>query len=111
LTLNQYKSLSGNTVHEIAVSSGAFASYLGSGTVSFFAISLVNLNATGGIFSVDSTAYYAPTSLSLRYTYTASPSPVPEPGQVAASILLCLGAGVFWSYRRWRAARRLVSSS
>ncbi len=111
-TVNAGQSLSGNATQEIAISSGSLGSYLGGGTVSFFAISSINLTTIGSSYAVDSTAYYAPTSLSLRYTYTASPSPVPEPGQVAASILLALGAGGFWVYRRWRAASwRLVSTS
>lgn len=103
-TVNAGQSLSGNTAQEIPISSGSLGAYLGSGTVSFYAISSINLTTIGSAYTVNSSAYNAPTSLSLRYTYTAAPSPVPEPGQVAASILLAVAVGGAWAYRRWRPA-------
>ena len=88
-----------------SISSSAFSSYLGSGTVSFNSSVQNQIDTMGEDYSVTSTGYYGVTSLTLRYTYTEAPSPVPEPGQVAASLLVLGGLGIYFLLRRRRSAR------
>lgn len=96
--INSNQSLIGGIPQHFPISGGSFASYLGSGSVSFSGLSTIDLTATGSSYDVDSSHYYANTSLSLQYTYT--PSPVPETGQVAASLLVVVGLGVYFLRRR-----------
>jgi hypothetical protein len=101
-SVNAGQSLIGGSAQAFSIDSGSFASYIGGGNVVFFALATINLNTIGSTYTVNSSAYYATTSLTLNYTYTSNPSPAPEPGQVAASLVLLAGvAGVgFFRYRR-----------
>jgi hypothetical protein len=102
-TINGSQSLIGGSAQTYSIAVSDFSGYLGTGTISFAALSSINLTAAGASYTVDSSLYSALTSTTLRYTYTpASPSPVPEPGQVAASMVLLGGIGgyVFIKCRR-----------
>jgi hypothetical protein len=104
-TANAGQSLIGGAPQTFSISSSNFSAYQGSGSVSFFGVSSINLTTIGSTYAVDSSLYSALTSTTLRYTYTpASPSPVPEPGQVAASLLLLGGIGGYIFIKRRRAA-------
>ncbi len=99
-SINSSQSLIGGTQQVSSISGGSFASYLGSGSVSFFAVSAIDLTTIGSSYAVNSSAYYANTSLSLQYTYTPAPSGVPEPSQIAASLLVVAGLGIYFLRRR-----------
>jgi len=106
-SVNAGQSLIGGSAQPFSIDSGSFASYIGYGSVDFFALAIINLNTIGATYTVNGAAYYAATSLTLNYTYTvAPPVPVPEPGQIAASLLLLGGAGVFGVFRHRRVAAR-----
>jgi hypothetical protein len=50
------------------------------------------------------TLYTAASSYTIRYTYTPTPSGVPEPSQVAASLLVVGGLGIYLLRRRRKVA-------
>ena len=95
------QSLIGGSPVTRAISSLAFAQYLGLGTVTFSTNIQANIDTLGDSYNVNATAFNSSTSMTLRYTYTPSgPVPVPEPGQVAASLLLLSGIGAYVFLKR-----------
>ncbi len=96
------QSLISNTPLTISIDSSAFSNYIGSsGTVGINFTLVPSQTATGGSFTISTANFLAATSTTLRYTYTTpGPSPVPEPGQVAASLLLLGGIGVYVFIKR-----------
>jgi hypothetical protein len=98
------QSLIGNSPVTLSVGSEAFSSYIGSSTVGFGStISLVRVSGGGSAATdMDTSNFFSPTTISLRYTYTSDPAAVPEPGQVAASLLLLGGIGGYVFIKRRR---------
>ena len=100
------QSLIGGSPITLGIDPSAFASYTGVGTVSFISSLIASETQTGaGSATVNYSSLLSPTTLALRYTYSTGPSPVPEPGQVAASLLVLGGLGVYFVLRRRRSAR------
>ena len=76
-------------------------------TPNFTGRTFTTITITSDVSPATSNSFYtAASSYTLRYTYTpAGPSPVPEPGQVAASLLVLGGLGIYFVLRRRRSAR------
>ncbi|MEN9468540.1 MAG: hypothetical protein RL630_273 [Verrucomicrobiota bacterium] len=99
------QSLLGGSPVTRSVSSSAFAQYQGSGNITYLTNVQNQIDTLGEDYAVSSVGYFALTSLTLQYTYTpAPPSPVPEPGQVAASLLVVGGMGIYFLRRRRKVA-------
>lgn len=100
------QSLIGGSPITLSIASSDFGSYLGSSNVDFNV--LLNFSDTtikagsATMPGIDSTNFLSPTTLALLYTYTVPtpPSPVPEPSQVAASLLVIGGLGIYLLRRR-----------
>lgn len=101
------QSLINNTPVTLSINPADFSTYLGISTVSLPANLNLSYPSTSGSGVVNTLAgnLFSPTSMQLIYTYTPAPSPVPEPGQVAASLLVLGGLGVYFVLRRRRSAQ------
>jgi hypothetical protein len=98
------QSLIGGSPLTVNLSSSGFGSYLGTETVTFNLALFAAATATGsGTYNINSPNLLAPTTLSLQYTYTDT-STVPEPSQVAASLLVVGGLGIYLLRRRRKVA-------
>ncbi len=100
------QSLLGGSPVTRSVSSSAFAQYQGSGNITYLTNVQNLVDTLGEDFAVSSVGYFALTSFTLQYTYTPAtpPSPVPEPSQVAASMLVLGGLGIYFLRRRRKVA-------
>jgi hypothetical protein len=95
------QSLLDSAPYTASIASGAWSYYQGSGIVTLQAgLTTDALYTAGRNITPNYTDLLATTSTMLRYTYTATPSGVPEPSQIAASLLVVAGLGIYFIRRR-----------
>jgi hypothetical protein len=92
-----------------SINSANWSSYLASGgvgnTPNFTGRAFTTFSITSDVTPASyNTLYTAASSYSIRYTYTPTPSGVPEPSQVAASLLVVGGLGIYFLRRRRKVA-------
>jgi len=92
-----------------SISSLDWSSYMASGgsgnTPNFTGRTFTTFNIISDVQPITSNSLYtAASSYTLRYTYTPTPSGVPEPSQVAASLLVVGGLGIYFLRRRRKVA-------
>jgi len=92
-----------------SISSTDWSSYMNSGgvgnTPNFTGRTFTTFNIISDVQPITSNSLYtAASSYTLRYTYTPTPSGVPEPSQVAASLLVIGGLGIYFLRRRRKVA-------
>jgi hypothetical protein len=84
-----------------------YASFIGGGTFnfgSFLSVVPLGTNANTSNLTVTGDTLASVANVTLRYTYTPTPSGVPEPSQVAASLLVVGGLGIYFLRRRRKVA-------
>ena len=97
------QSLIASTPTTESISSGNWSDFTGLGTITLYGLFNASATATGSNVTPNYGNLTAPTSLTVQYTYTA-PSGVPEPSQVAASLLVIGGLGIYFLRRRRKVA-------
>lgn len=91
------QSLLSSVPYTQSIASSEWGDFTGTGSLTLYGVINAEAATTGTNVSPNYDNLIAPTSLTLRYTYTV---PVPEPGQVAASLLLLGGIGVYVFIKR-----------
>jgi hypothetical protein len=82
-----------------SISSGNWAAYQGSGSVTFKAKVVHSLTLTGSNFALNTSQLIVPFNFGVEYTYTPAVSPIPEPSSVLGLGLL-ISSGIFMRSRR-----------
>ena len=100
-TLSGGQSLIASIPTTSSISNTYWGNFIGNSQIQLEGIFNALASASGNNVSPNYSNLSAPTSLTLQYTYTPT-SAVPEPGQVAASILLLGGIGVYLYIKRRR---------
>jgi hypothetical protein len=88
-----------------SINSANWSSYMASGgsgnTPNFTGRAFTTFNITSDVQPATiNSLFTAASNYTLRYTYTPTPSGVPEPSQVAASLLVIGGLGIYFLRRR-----------